>query len=255
MTNFNLNLRGDFFNDWSRQINPLVKIDHQINDDWSLMVSGAGSYRLPTFTDLYYVSPANIGNENLTPETAATYETGVCYEKKQHKLMLNIFYRDADDIIDWTRNNSADPWQADNISRTKTIGSEAEWDFIINYKNRFLNLEKTSLGYAYLNTSYSQKEAMEVKYTSDYLKHKVVFEAYLEYPFMLKQSLKLRYNRRISDEDYFLLDTKISKGFIKEKYSAEVYLSASNIFNTSYCEVRDVAMPGRWIESGVKITF
>ena len=38
--------------------------------------------RLPTFTDLYYTSPAQINNLDLTPEHAVTYRLGVDYLKR-----------------------------------------------------------------------------------------------------------------------------------------------------------------------------
>ncbi len=254
-TDLDISLRGDFFEKWPEQVSPAFGVSHRVNERWSLNSSFARSFRIPSFTDLYYVSPANLGNEDLTPETAMTYEAGIDFKEGKHIAGLSLFFRDTDDIIDWTRNNISEAWQVQNISRAETVGCEANWDFDINFKSDFISLKKTSFGYAYLNTNYSQDDSLEIKYTADYLKHKMIFEAFLEYPFKLKQSLKIGYNNRVIGKDYFLLNTKISKTIEKEKYSAEIYLSATNLFNTSYSEVGDVAMPGRWVESGVKLIF
>ena len=254
-TNLDVSLRGDFFEKWPEQVSPALGINHEVNEQWSLNSSIARSFRIPSFTDLYYVSPANLGNEDLTPETAMTYEAGIDFKEGQHVVGLSLFFRDTDDIIDWTRNNASEAWQVQNISRAETVGCEANWDFDVNFKSDFISLKRASFGCAYLDTDYSQDDSLEIKYTADYLKHKMIFEAFLEYPFMLKQSLKIGYNNRAIGKDYFLLDTKISKTIEKEKYSTEIYLSATNLFNTSYSEVGDVTMPGRWVESGVKVIF
>ena len=254
-TDLDISLRGDFFEKWPEQVSPAFGISHRVNERWSLNSSFARSFRIPSFTDLYYVSPANLGNEDLSPETAMTYEAGLDFKEGKHAVGLSLFFRDTDDIIDWTRNNASEAWQVQNISRAETVGCEANWDFDVNFKSDFVSLKRTSFGCAYLSTDYSQDDSLEIKYTADYLKHKMIFEAFLEYPFMLKQSLKIGYNNRVIGKDYFLLDTKISRTIEREKYSAEIYLSAANLFNTSYCEVGDVAMPGRWIESGVKLIF
>ena len=51
------------------------------------------SMRLPTFTDLYYTSPAQINNLDLTPEHAVTYRLGVDYLKRSWNLSAQAYYR------------------------------------------------------------------------------------------------------------------------------------------------------------------
>ena len=50
------------------------------------------SMRLPTFTDLYYTSPAQINNLDLTPEHAVTYRLGVDYLKRSWNLSAQAYY-------------------------------------------------------------------------------------------------------------------------------------------------------------------
>ena len=50
---------------------------------------GIGAFqamRLPTFTDLYYTSPAQINNLDLTPESAVTYLFDTGYMKSSWRL-------------------------------------------------------------------------------------------------------------------------------------------------------------------------
>ena len=57
--------------------------------------------RLPTFTDLYYSSPAQINNLDLIPEKAVTYRIEADYVKGRWNASLRTYYRAGRDIIDW----------------------------------------------------------------------------------------------------------------------------------------------------------
>ena len=71
------------------------------------------SMRLPTFTDLYYTSPAQINNLDLTPESAVTYLFDTGYMKNSWRLSLQTYYRAGRDIIDWVwREDMGDKWHS-----------------------------------------------------------------------------------------------------------------------------------------------
>ncbi|HFX18204.1 MAG TPA: TonB-dependent receptor, partial [Flavobacteriales bacterium] len=99
--------------------------------------------RLPTFTDLYYQGPSNIGNPDLKPEYATTYEFGSKYFDQQNMLSVSLFMRDANHTIDWIKYNPQDKWQPQNLTRLKTYGFET------NLQRRFIKmfLRKISLSY------------------------------------------------------------------------------------------------------------
>ena len=62
-------------------------------------VSVNRSFRLPTFTDLYYQGPTNIGNPNLKAEFATTYESGIKMDRNRLMAEVALFYRQGSDII------------------------------------------------------------------------------------------------------------------------------------------------------------
>ncbi|MBK6285261.1 MAG: TonB-dependent receptor [Draconibacterium sp.] len=63
------------------------------------------SLRMPTFTDLYYQGPTNIGNPDLKPEKTASIEGGFKLNSDLLKGYLIGFYRKGKDIIDWVKLN------------------------------------------------------------------------------------------------------------------------------------------------------
>ncbi|MEN8155220.1 MAG: TonB-dependent receptor, partial [Acidobacteriota bacterium] len=76
--------------------------------------SYAVSLRYPTFTELYYKSPANIGNEELYPEKSENFEVSLDLPLKYFKAGLNLFARKQYQMIDWIKEDYRSPWRAVN---------------------------------------------------------------------------------------------------------------------------------------------
>ena len=69
-----------------------------------LRASASRAFRVPSYTDLYYHDPANLGNPNLRPERAWTYETGVDWVPSARlRGGLTVFERRERDGIDYYR--------------------------------------------------------------------------------------------------------------------------------------------------------
>jgi len=66
-----------------------------------LEAGASQSMRLPTFTDLYYTSQAQVNNLDLGPERAVTYRIGADYRKNRWSASALAYYRAGRDIIDW----------------------------------------------------------------------------------------------------------------------------------------------------------
>lgn len=62
------------YQDWGWQMWPGFDLGYSPRADINLFVSVGKSFRIPTFTDLFYASPANMGNPDLEPEEATTYD-------------------------------------------------------------------------------------------------------------------------------------------------------------------------------------
>ncbi|MCB4235178.1 TonB-dependent receptor [Kaistella anthropi] len=100
--------------------------------------------RIPTFTDLYYVSKTEAGNPNLKPENAISAEVGYRFQKHNFLGKISGFLRDSDNSIDWSKQNANDIWRAENIGKIKTKGVEVE---LAQHFNSFL--KSYSVGYTF----------------------------------------------------------------------------------------------------------
>jgi len=238
----NLGFRADYFDGFGWESSPSVSASYRISEELSLRAAVGRAYRIPTFTDLYYVDAANIGNPGLKPESSWTYETGADYSRGPFKAGLTYFYRDSYDTIDWIRYSSAAPWRALNIGGTSTNGVEISAAF-----------DKLFLNYTCLDV-YSKHDYMS-KYTLDYLKQQI--SAGTSFEFLgFKSSWVLNWKKRVGGQSVVIADMKIKKGiFDKKKVKLDAFFEISNLFNTPYSEAQSVEMPGRWIKSGVKVEF
>lgn len=198
--------------------------------------------RIPTFTDLYYVSKTEAGNPNLKPENAVSAEIGYRFQKQSFLGKISGFLRDSDNSIDWSKQNANDIWRAENIGKIKTKGVEVE---LAQHFNSFL--KSYSVGYTFLESNYEQPTGLLSRYVMENLKHQ--FVAKLEVFFLKKFTNQLiyRYNERVSTGSYQILDEKLS--YDAKNYN--IYIMVNNILDTEYTETFGVPMPGRWFHVGL----
>ena len=76
--NFNSSLETLF----KSKLFPGIDIGYKLSNKISLNANIGETFRIPTFTDLYYSDPNNQGNENLDPEKAFTSEVGFKLKEK-----------------------------------------------------------------------------------------------------------------------------------------------------------------------------
>lgn len=207
----------------------------------------AQSFRLPTYTDLYYQSPVNLGNAQLKPEQAWTYELGSRYFFGPWLLSGAIFARDASRIIEWTRASSLDPWQANNFLEIFSRGAELE----LMYKRESGFIRQIRSGYTYIDAGFSLLNGLQSRYILENLRHQLVLVVVAQAPKGILVTATTRLFERVNQaERYALADVQLSKSF---GLHSQLYLQATNAFNTPYREIGTVPMPGRWLRMGLRI--
>ena len=217
----------------------LPGIDISYNEDNNkFYVNFAKVNRIPTYTDLYYVSRAEQGNPNLKAETAWSGEFGYQYQEGQNYLKYSMFWRKTENAIDWQKASPTSLWTAQNIGTLETKGFEIEANHQVSHWLGY------SFGYTYLDNQNLDK-AIASRYSLDNLRHQ--FVAKLRNNFKgLSNELIYRYNERVNLGSYNLLDDKISYQF----KNFNVYVLVNNITNSDYIETSLVPMPGRWFHAG-----
>lgn len=199
-------------------------------------------HRVPTFTDLYYTSKTERGNENLLPESAVYAEVGYQYQNKNILGKVSGFYRGSSDAIDWVKNSLQDPiWYAKNVGDTEIKGVEAE------VSHQILDWMKYTLGYTYLDNKFKEFNNGYSRYVLDNLKHQFVAKLNTKFLKYFTNELVYRYSDRVNLGSYNLLDEKIS--FTKNDLS--VYVLINNVTDSDYTETFGVPMPQRWFHIGL----
>jgi iron complex outermembrane receptor protein len=198
------------------------------------------TFRIPTYTDLYYSDRTTIGNENLNPESATSTELGFKYNTSNFKISGALFNRKAKNIIDYVKENENDLWNAVNIGSLKTTGFEL--DFRYNFQNQnYLNLGYTNIkdnNYV-TNINYS-------KYSLNSLKHHFTSKLNLNYIRNVNHSFVYKYAERSDKSNYNVLDSKIM-------YKKGLFIYVNNIFDEVYSETNLVPMPGTSFLVGISV--
>ena len=225
---------------------PGIDIGYKLSDKISLNANIGETFRIPTFTDLYYSDPNNEGNENLDPEKAFTSEVGFKLREKNYDISLSLFRRKSDNLIDYIKANPNDKWSPQNIKNVITTGVEFNSKLLLKINNISNTL---NLGYAFINDDY--KNDILSRYSLNSYKHRLI----LNFDFKLSKSisnyLSYRYGVRESHDENnkSVVDYKISM----QRDRWKVTINLNNIFDSKYYETNLIQMPGRNLALGLNI--
>ena len=243
----NQNYQNNFFRNFFMY--PGIDIGYELNDDVKLYSNVGYTYRVPTYTDLFYTSPTTIGNENLKPEKAFTKEIGINYTKDNFDFTFTLYNRDASDVIDYVKNVESAPWEAFNIREINTKGYELGLTYNF-YVAAFLN-HSIKIGYSNIKDELKQTDFNFSRYALNSLKNHLTTSYSFEIKKNLKSSIVYKYAERNSGEDYSIMDFKVS--YTLKNY--KLYVTGNNLFDTVYSETNLVEMPGRNVLVGINVKF
>lgn len=231
----NYSKEGNFFY-------PGLDVGYSFDQNNKIYGNIAKVHRIPSFTDLYYISKTEQGNQNLLPENAVYAEIGYQFQTRNVLAKLSGFLRESNNAIDWTKINNNDPvWYAQNIGETTIKGIEAELNHRIN------NWLKYTVSYTYLDNKLNKPGDFLARYALDNLKHQFITKLETKFLKSFTNEIIYRYNERLNNGSYNLMDDKLS--FVKTDFS--IYILINNLTNTSYTETFGVQMPQRWFHIGL----
>lgn len=235
----NYSKEGNFFY-------PGLDVGYNFNQNNKIYGNIARVHRVPTFTDLYYVSKTEQGNPDLLPENALSSEIGYQYQSSRILAKVSGFMRNSNNSIDWVKTDIADKvWYAQNVGKIDTKGVEIE------LSHRVFDWLKYTAGYTYLDSKVKKSNGLVSRYILDNLKHQVVAKLETRFLKYFTNELVYRYNERLNLGTYNLLDEKLS--FSRKDLS--VYVLINNLTNTIYTEAFGVEMPQRWFHLGFSYTI
>lgn len=239
------------YSDFGFNTLPGIDLGYHLTQNWTVYGNVGYTYRVPSYTDMYYTDPVNEGNPDLKPEYAWNYEVGIKNVRSNlFTTELGFFIRDGKDMIDWVRNTDTEPWKPINLLALRMSGIDMHTN--INLHAFLPDLFETlSISYTYIDAQFSEYESQLSRYALENLKHQVRVGLQLKYGSNITHTFNMGYYDRVNLEDYTIFDSRLS--YNKSKLS--VFVDVNNIFDITYQETNLVTMPGRWAKAGINYTF
>ncbi len=240
-----LGAREEIYRSFSGQFSPSAAAGVWLSPQWKLRGGVSRAFRMPTYTDLYYSDPANLGNPNLRPETAWSYEAGIDWtHSRKLKASATAFHRRETNGIDYVRASVADRWQPVNFDRLRFTGVETS-----------LTLQPTGsqqidVAYTGLYGAQAALGTLFSEYVFNYPSASALVSYRAQFHQLLFRTRVGVLNRRARDP-YALWD--IDAGWTARRIRP--FLQLGNVTSTQYQEVIGIAMPGRSIVGGVEFVL
>ena len=230
------------FSDMSTHFFPGVDIGFDLSEKINLYANYGKTYRIPTYTDLYYSDRNTIGNPNLNPEHAITNEIGIKYSNENIDISSSYFLRKSSNIIDYVKQSEQDKWEATNIRNLDTNGFDFNFLFKLSPNNSL------RLGYTYLFDKSYVSEVNYSRYAINSLRHQLNTRLALKYSNKITHTLINRFGERSNNVSHIVYDSNLKYQLSNNSY---FFINVNNIFNEEYYETNLVPMPGRNFLLGV----
>lgn len=225
-----------YFSDFDTKAFPGLDMGYRVSDAVKFYGNIGYTYRVPTFTDLYYNGPTTQGNPDLEPESALSEELGIKVTLNAINFELAFFNRASDNLIDWTKENEADKWQTQNFSEVVTQGFDfsANYNFILGTQPQRINV-----GYSFIDDEIKDVGVSFTRYSLNSIKHHFTTDITTRYSNVFSQEIVYRFVERTDGTSYNVMDAKFMANFDQWELSAIF----NNIFNEEYTETNLVPMP------------
>ncbi|MBQ9473402.1 MAG: TonB-dependent receptor [Bacteroidales bacterium] len=263
------NMLGSYNNSFGFNYAASADVAWQPAPHWRLSAAASRTYRLPSFTDLYYKGASQIANPDLKEEHSTALEVRASYTAEALQLLATAYCRNGREIIDWVRMPSEELWCSMNHSRVDAAGTELMLSW---HCGRGLCASRTASCIDHVDVSYSFCSVAQdaggylSSYILDYLRHKGVltvalvparwFGAEAKLPLRLKGDVVCR-QREGSYVDAAGIPTHYGS-VVLVNASVEyplrhitLFLQLHNITNRLYCDHGGVPQPGATLLVGL----
>ena len=232
-------IAANYFSDFGSHSFPGIDLGCQLSPKLRLYANTGATFRIPTFTDLYYSDRTTLGNADLKPEEALSNEIGLRFISSKVNLSLAFYSRKAKNLIDYVKNGQDDsiPFKAENIQQVNTSGIDLELTHRIRVKTL---THEFKFSYSYLENNLKNSGYNFSRYSiNNDLKHHFVSNYQLPIFKDLSTYFVYKYVERTSGDAHSVVDA--SARWTLKQLEVSVYFN--NIFNTEYLESNLVPMP------------
>jgi iron complex outermembrane receptor protein len=238
-----------YFSDFKFHAFPGLDIGFDITKNLKAYGNIGYTYRIPTYTDLYYNGGGSAGNEDLEPEEAFAQEIGLKYITPKFRATVAFFNRDAENLIDYIRPNTSETiYTATNIAEVNTKGFEFNAAYIFKINNFSQTL---AFGYANLDDDILEQNEELSRYSLNTLKHQYTTRLSTQLFKNMHQNIVYKYAERTTGQTYNVWDASL----VYKVDTMEFSITASNIFDADYIESGFTPMPPSNVLFGLRYSF
>ncbi|PWG05733.1 TonB-dependent receptor plug domain-containing protein [Polaribacter aquimarinus] len=238
-----------YFSDFKFHAFPGLDIGYRFSEKFKVYGNIGTTFRIPTYTDLYYNDRSTSGNPNLQPEEAFAQEIGFKYTNGAFSGNLSFFNRDSDNLIDFIRPDAnTNVFTATNIANVNTKGFEvdANYGFKINEFQ-----QNIAVGYTLLEDDIIDQNRDLSRYSLNTLKHHFTTRLRTQLFKNVSQNIIYKHAERLDGQSYNVWDASIMINLNKLEFT----FTANNIFSADYVESGFVPMPASNILFGLRYNF
>jgi len=238
-----------YFSDFKFHAFPGLDVGYRLADNVKAYGNIGYTYRIPTYTDLFYNSPSTNGNPNLEPEEAFAQEIGLKYDAGKFNASVAVFNRNATNLIDFIRPDTATSvFTATNITEVNTKGFEINSDYFFKIKEY---KQTISVGYTFLEDDILDQNKELSRYSLNTLKHHFTTRFSSKLFKNVSQNIIYKHAERTVGTSYNVWDASLIIAFNKVIFT----ITANNIFDADYIESGFVPMPPSNVLFGLRYGF
>ncbi len=233
-----------------------------------IQASVSRTYRMPTFTDLYYQSVNQRANPDLGSERSLAAELSLVYTPGPLALQATLYHRAGRDIIDWVRHPDEEVWHSMNHTAVGAAGI----DLTARYQPALPLRPALGAAYSYCHIDRDPGELIS-GYALEYLRHKAaLYLALSPLPQLrLKVDALYRYREgRYTDAEGNLCtyggamligaaaEYTLSLGRRASAASGsqlQLFVEGHNLLDVSYRDHGGVPQPGRTFVGGLRLNL
>lgn len=243
-------IAANYFSDFKFNAFPGIDIGYAINSDLKVYGNAGYTYRVPTYTELFIAIPGFLeGNDALEPEEAISAEFGVKYITNNFSISSALFYRNTNNLIDYSKDTATDPLIATNLpGDISSTGFEidANYNFKLgNISNQF------STNYTFIEDEVKDLNLNFLRYSVNSIKHQFNGSLKSQLSKRLNVNVIYKHVERTSGLSYNVWDTSLIYALKQMQFT----FTASNIFDADYFEQGVIPMPPSNVLFGLRYNF
>jgi iron complex outermembrane receptor protein len=234
-------LRADRYSAFGSTASPSVSVTSWLTPALRVRAAVGHAFRIPSFTELYYSDPFNLGSSDLRAERGWSLDGGLDWTQRRWTLSVSPFRRWDQDVIDWVRPTAADVWRSTNVRDVTASGVELS-------ASRTFGTAWVRAYYAGLAVNAPSLTQLS-KYVLEYARHQTGASVAVPLLGGIRAAVNLDHRNRADGQNYVLGSVRLSRPFAL----GDVFLDVRNLFDERYREIFGVDLPGRWVTAGMTL--